>query len=462
MTASRRLPPDVGARDAALDILERIEAGRGHSNTLLAGLPVDMPARDRALCTELVYGILRRRAVLDESIAAASSRPLESIDRWLLGVLRIAAYQILVLTRVPWPAAVDEAVRMAKTRGGAGAGGFANGVLRTLCRAVERGAIPTDRPRPDPRTRASEFRDWLVREVSFPRPLIDRYLDRLGWEEGEALLRALNQPASVALRPTRRGGSPEALAHALAAEDVETGPSPVLPGALRVVRGVPQRTKAFGDGEFYIQDEAAQMVALLLEPLNSSHHLIDLCAAPGGKILQAADHLGTDVGMLLAADRSPRRLRRLRENASRMGLSWIRCVAMEAEKPALRGRFDRVLLDAPCSGTGVIRRHPEIRWRRTESDIRRHAAAQDRALRAACGLLAREGRLVYAVCSLEPEEGSERIDALLRERNDLRPIDARHILPVALHRFVNGRGALETLPHRDDVDGFFAAVLSLC
>jgi 16S rRNA (cytosine967-C5)-methyltransferase len=450
VTASRRHPPEVAARDAALDILERVEAGRGHSNALLANLPADMPERDRALCTELVYGVQRRRAVLDESIAAVSRRPLESIDRRLLGVLRIAAYQILVLTRVPWPAAVDEAVRTAKARGGAGSGSFANGVLRALCRAVEAGTIPTDRPRPDPRSRASGFRDWLAREVSFPLPLVDRYLDRHGSEEAEALLRALNQPGS------------EALARALAAEGVATVPSPVLPGALRVVRGVPQRTKAFGDGAFYIQDEAAQMVALLLEPLNPSVRLIDLCAAPGGKILQAADTLERASGMLLAADRSPRRLRRLRENASRMGLAWIQCVAMEVEKPALRGRFDRVLLDAPCSGTGVIRRHPEIRWRRTMSDIRRHAAAQDRALRAASGLLAPEGRLVYAVCSLEPEEGPERIDALLRERGDLKLIDARLILPDALHRFVNGRGALETLPHRDDVDGFFAAVLSLC
>lgn len=462
VTASRRLPSEVGARDAALAILDRVEAGRGHSNTLLADLPVGMPERDRALCTELVYGVLRHRALLDESIAAVSRRPLESIDRRLLGVLRLAAYQILVLTRVPWPAAVDEAVRMAKARGRAGSGAFANGVLRALCRAVEAKTIPPARARPDPGSRASEFRDWLAREVSFPRPLVDRYLDRHGCESGEALLRALNQPASVALRPTRRGGSPEALARGLAAEGVETVPSPVLPGALRVVRGVPQRTEMFGGGAFYIQDEAAQMVALLLEPLSPSHCLVDLCAAPGGKILQAADHLGPAQGMLLAADRSPRRLRRLQENASRMGLSWIRCVAMEAERPALLGRFDRVLLDAPCSGTGVIRRHPEIRWRRTESDIRRHAAAQDRALRAACGLLAREGRLVYAVCSLEPEEGPERIDAVLRARDDLRLVDARLILPGSLHRFVNGSGALETLPHRDDVDGFFAAVLSLC
>jgi 16S rRNA (cytosine967-C5)-methyltransferase len=133
---------------------------------------------------------------------------------------------------------------------------------------------------------------------------------------------------------------------------------------------------------------------------------------------------------------------------------------MDAERPALRGLFGRVLLDAPCTGTGVIRRHPEIRWRRSPEDIQAAARAQGRALRAAAGLVSPGGRLVYSVCSLEPEEGLERIEELRRERGDLTLVDARSILPPALHRLVDGRGFLQTLPHRDDTDGFFAAVLS--
>jgi len=462
MIASRRHPPEVGARDAALEILGKVEAGRGHSNTLLAALPGSMAERDRALCTEVVYGVLRRRAVLDNAVAAVSHRPLESIDPPLRSLLRLAAYQLLFLTRVPRPAAVDEAVRTAKARGGVGAAAFVNGVLRGLCRAVEAGEIPRPRARPNPEDDPAVFRDWLALEVSFPRALVDRILDRHGTEEGEALMRAMNLPAPLVLRPTRRGGGCDGLAHSLAGEGVETRPSPVLGGALRVVHGVPQRTALFGRGAFYIQDEAAQMVAMLLEPLAPSHLLVDLCAAPGGKILQAAEHVVPAEGLLLAADRSPRRLRRLRQNAARMGITWIQCVAMEAERPALAGRFDRVLLDAPCSGTGVIRRHPEIRWRRNASDLLRHAEAQDRALRAACDLLGAGGRLVYAVCSLEPEEGPERVDAILRSRPDLKLVDARDVLPSELHRFVSRRGTLETLPHRDDVDGFFAAVMTLC
>jgi 16S rRNA (cytosine967-C5)-methyltransferase len=462
VTASRRRPRDTGARDAALAILLKVASGRGHSNALLAALPAGMAERDRALCTELVYGVLRRQADLDEAIGAMSHRPLAGIDASLLTLLRLAAYQILFLTRVPRPAAVDEAVRTARARGGAGAAAFANGVLRGLCRAVEAGSIPQPRARPDPSERPSEFRDWLAREVSFPRRFVERALDRYGAEEGEAALRALNRPAPLVLRPTSLAGGAGDLARGLAGEGVETVPSPVLPGALRVARGVPQATALFRRGAFYIQDEAAQMVALLLEPLQPSHRVVDLCAAPGGKILQAAERVLAGEGLLVAADRSPRRLRRLRENAARTGVGWVRCVAMEAGRPALLGRFDRVLLDAPCSGTGVIRRHPEIRWRRTAEDIRRHAVEQDRVLRGACDLLAPGGRLVYAVCSLEPEEGIERVEAILRSRPLLRPVDARDVLPASLHRFVSARGTLETLPHRDDVDGFFAAVMTLC
>ena len=462
MSASRPRRPEPGARDAALEILAKVEAGRGQSNVLLARLPDGMTDRDRALCTELVYGVLRRRAGLDEAIASASSRPLERIDPTLLTLLRLAAYQILVLTRVPRPAAVDEAVRMAKGRGGRGAAAFVNGLLRSLCRAIEAGETPRPLERPDPENRPAEFLDWLARDASFPRGLVERFVQRHGPSEAEVLLRALNQPAPIVLRPTRQGGAFDDLARRLADEGVETKPSPVLPGALRVARGAPQRTRLFRQGAFSILDEAAQMVTLLLEPLHPAHRLVDLCAAPGGKILLAGERLVPAGASWIAADRSWRRLRSLRQNAARAGVPWLHCVAMDAARPALAGRFDRVLLDAPCSGTGVIRRHPEIRWRRGAQDILRNAEWQGRALEAAGDLLAPGGRLVYAVCSLEPEEGPERIEAILRVRPRLRLVDARDVLPAPLHRFVGRDGTFETWPHRDDVDGFFAAILTLC
>jgi 16S rRNA (cytosine967-C5)-methyltransferase len=201
------------------------------------------------------------------------------------------------------------------------------------------------------------------------------------------------------------------------------------------------------------------MVALLLQPLADGEGFLDLCAAPGGKFLAAVESRPPRPGPLVAADRSAVRLRAMLRNARRTGAGAFHAVVLDAARPALRRRFGRVLLDAPCSGTGIIRRHPEIRWRRSEAEIARLAAGQAGMLRAAADLVAPGGRLVYAVCSLEPEEGEARIAALLAERDDLEPLDARPLLPPAAGGLIDRDGRLATLPHRDDLDGFFAAVL---
>jgi 16S rRNA (cytosine967-C5)-methyltransferase len=442
-------------------ILLAIEEGK-HSGALLARLPAAMPSRDRGLATEIVYGVLRRRAILDQAVACASSRPLARIDPPLLALLRVAAYQILFLERVPPPSAVDEAVGLARRRAGRAAAGFVNGTLRGLLRAGRPRPADIAGPRPqDAGREAGRYREWLARDVSFPRWLVDRVLDRDGATAGEALLRALNRPAPVALRVARRAGGPQAAIDRLAAEGVHAAPSPVLEGALRVVDGVATGTPAFGDGWLYVQDEASQILALMMQPLGAGVSCIDLCAAPGGKSLQCADSEAPP-RVLVAADASRTRLRRLVDNARRMRIGGIAPVVMDAAAPAVGRPFDRVLLDAPCSGTGVIRRHPEIRWRLSEDHVRRCAARQARLLRAAADIVAPGGRLVYSVCSLEPEEGGERIDALLAERPALGRLDARVVLPAALHHLVDERGAVVSRPDRHDMDGFFAAILTLC
>ena len=420
-----------------------------------------MPERDRALVTAIVYGVLRTRSRLDHVLERAARRRVGAIDRRVLEILRIALYQVLDLDRIPAAAAVNEAVAMARRHGRAQAAGFVNGVLRACCRDARVRERRLAEPRPPVSEGPRAWRDWLALETSFPPAFVDRVLRSRGAVEGEALLRASNQPAPVVLRPARRSGGSEALARILEAEGVTTKPSPVLPGALRTARGVPQRTAAFRRGLFYIQDEAAQMVTLLLEPLGEEATILDLCAAPGGKVLQAID-AAHPPRTVVAADRSPARLRTVGDNARRLGLRGVLAVATDARRPGLHARFDRVLLDAPCSGTGVIRRHPEIRWRRGEADIARLAVAQRQAMAAACDLLVPGGRLVYAVCSLEPEEGPEVLEATLRERPALRLVPADRLLPDSLARFVDPRGCLVTLPHRDDVDGFFACALTLC
>src|SRR5262245_43673112 len=368
--------------------------------------------------------------------------------------LRLALFQILFLTRVPRAAAVDETVSLVRSRRGRGAAAFANGVLRAAGRLLDRGLDP--KALPPEQVHDPEL--VLAETYSFSPALVGRYLRRFGRAECAALSATFNRRPAVVLRAAHRSGSPDDLMRRLRDEGVEAVPSPVLAGALRVVRGAPQRTRAFRDGLIYIQDEAAQIVALMLRPIDAACRVLDLCAAPGGKLLAAAETAPPD-GMMVAADGSRSRLRLLEENSRRLRVGGILRLVTDAALPGLRGRFDRVLLDAPCSGTGVIRRHPEIRWRRGIADISAAAAFQAKALRAAAELVSPSGRLVYSVCSLEPEEGRERVDELLRERRDFEIADARTILPAALHRFVDAVGFLATLPQRDDVDGFFAAAL---
>ena len=449
----RRHRPET-ARGAALGVLEGVEGRGGSSNLLLAEIHVP-DERERHLATTLVYGVLRRRRTLDRLIETTSARPLSEIDLPTLLALRMALFQILFLTRVPRAAAVNEAVSLLRARRGRGAAAFANGVLRAACRLLEGGLDPHLLPSEE----SSDTALVLAERHSFPRFLVERYLERFGREECESLLETLNRPAPTVLRLRQPSEGSESVQRRLREEGVATGPSPLLPGALRVVSGAPQHTKVFRDGLIYIQDEAAQIVALLLQPIDPARGLLDLCAAPGGKLLAAAETLPPGA-RIVAAEASVERLRLLDDNARRLGIAGLLRVVMDAERPALRGLFGRMLLDAPCTGTGVIRRHPEIRWRRSPEDIQAAARAQGRALRAAAGLVSPDGRLVYSVCSLEPEEGPERIEELLLERGDLTLVDARSILPPALHRLVDGRGFLQTLPHRDDTDGFFAAVLS--
>jgi 16S rRNA (cytosine967-C5)-methyltransferase len=453
-----RTPPETDARGAAFAILQRVAAGPGQAAALLARLPPRMPARDRALATTIVNGVLRRRADLDRAIARVASRPPAEIDPPVLEALRIALYQVLFLDRVPAPAAVDGSVALVRRRCGRQAAAFANGVLRNCCRRIVAGdrqaVLAIDSGLAEDRR--------LAETHSFPPFLAARFLARYGPGDAAALMEAMNRPAPVVLRATPRAGGIGVLRERLARDGIRSVPSPILPGeALRVEAGAPQSCRAFRDGLFYIQDEASQIVAHLAEPIGPGDRIVDLCAAPGGKILTIADRLsGPPPALLIAADRTRSRLRLLEQNLRRTGTPGIRLLVTDAARPGLRpAGFARVILDAPCSGTGIIRRHPEIRWRRGETEIAGFAARQATALEAAADLVAPGGRIVYSVCSLEPEEGPERTAALMAARPGLGVVDARAVLPAGLHHLVDARGFLLTLPHRDDIDGFFAAVL---
>lgn len=437
-------------RAEALRILRRVDGEGAYAGVLLeqAERRIAEP-RDAALLHEIVLGSLRQRAALDHALRGCASRPPEVMDADVLTALRIGAYALLYLDRVPDFAAVDTAVGLVRARRGPAAAAFANAVLREIGR---RGAAA--RP-PDP---ARGDVEGLALRYSHPAWWVRRLVDRRGWDRSQALLEADNRPAPTTLRVNRFRGTVEELRRDLAAEGVAADPGAIDPDALRVRGGGFASTRAFREGRFHVQDEASQLAGALLGA-GPMRRVADVCAAPGGKTMAAVERLA-DGGLVLALDRHPGRLRRLVANASRLGHRGVAAVVADATRPLpLLGEFDGVIVDAPCSGTGTLRRHPEIRWRLVEEDLVRLAERQRRILATAAQVVGPRGVLVYSVCSLEPEEGEEVLRAFLESHPAFEIDDPRPWLPPAAARYVGGDGSLRTDPAGDGLDGFFAVRL---
>jgi 16S rRNA (cytosine967-C5)-methyltransferase len=438
-------------RREAFRILRRVEDAGAFASVLLEARSHDLrDPREVALLTEIVLGVLRRRALLDHAIAGAAGRSLDRVDGAVLTAIRIGAYALLYLDRIPDHAAVDTAVALVKEAGWAKAAGFANGVLRKIAR--ERSSLLPPQP-------ATGDVDGLALYRSHPAWWTRRVVSRYGWEQADALLAADNEPAATVLAPWPAAGSAEALTAALAVDGVLVAACRFVPEALRLVSGVPQRARAFADGAAWIQDEASQLAVCLFAgevgPLT-----LDACAAPGGKTLALGARTRAG-GLVVAADRKASRLSRLTQNVRRLRATNIAAVACDMSRRApFRAAFDDVLVDAPCSGTGTLRRHPEIRWRLEPEDLSAHGERQGRILGAAAERVRPGGRLVYSVCSIEPEEGDEVIAAFLAEHPDFVRADPRDGLSQAAQAKVGDDLALRTSPLDDGMDGFFAALLT--
>ncbi len=450
MKPQHREKPVRDPRRLSCEILDRIEHGGSLASQELARLGDQLgDERDLRLATELVYGTLRHRAELDYYLEQLSGRLRERIDAALLSPLRIGLYQILYLDRVPPSAAVNESVSLARQTGGARGSGFVNAVLRAACRRRAELHLP-----PEGRDPVAS----LALTHSIPAWMVSRWWGRLGDEETRSLTRSLSRPAPLALWVNPLKTDSSTLASALAGEGVLTEPSSLLPGALRVTRGQPQRTKSFLEGHCYAQDEASQAISLLLGA-RPGETLVDLCTAPGGKAFGLASQVGVE-GRILALDRDLARMYTLLINRKRLGLSSVLPIVADLmHPPPLAGKVSGVLLDAPCTGTGILRRHPEIGWRRTPMDLTALTLRQSALLEAAASLLAPGGRMVYSVCSLEPEEGEERISDFLSLHADFGLENPRDRLPSPLADAVTPEGYFRTWPHRHDADGFFAALL---
>ncbi len=437
-------------RRAAFDILLRIERERSYADILIdrelsAGA---LKGPDRGLLTELVYGVLRRQGTLDHIIGHFSTQRIDKLERAVHLLLRLGLYQALFLDRVPVSAAVNETVKLAHDLAPRAAG-FINAVLRQADR--ERDAIPW----PD---RDADPAGFISARYSNPPWITADWIDQLGMEAAEALARAMLATPPLTVRVNTLKTGREELRARLAGEGVTAEPGRYSPFALHLSGHVQLGAlPSFREGLFTVQDESSQMAAILLAP-RPGERLLDVCAAPGGKTTHLAQ-LMDNRGAILACDASPRKLELVAESAARLGIAIIETLPHNATKPLPKAdRFDRVLVDAPCSGLGVLRRNPEGKWWKSRQNVAELAATQKAILGNAADRLAEGGALLYATCSTTREENEAVIDDFLSRRSDFVLEDLHELFPTHAGLFT-GRGCFRSWPHIHGMDGFFAARL---
>jgi 16S rRNA (cytosine967-C5)-methyltransferase len=455
---SRRLTlhrtPQDNVRAAAGWVLERTLQSLAPVDSFLDSALARFDERDQGLLHELVMGSLRWLRRLDQIVAEASHRRFDQIEPALHAPLRIAAYQLLFLDRVPPHAAVHEAVEQAHQLTHRGGASFVNGVLRRIARDPQLGSWPVRESNPVRR---------LALEMSHPDFLVERWLARFGRRATEKLLAANNREKPMQLLAFRDRGGRELLAEALIDCDIEVEPSPLSALGLTVRRGNPLASPAFDRGDFYVQDEASQAAALVPPP-RSGEVVLDAAAAPGGKSFSMLAREPKVAPVL--SDVALGRVELLRRNLRRLGRRLPVVVADAGAPPfsaaagAAGGRgFDRVVLDLPCTGTGTLRRHPELKWRISESEIGRLSQQALRLLDGVAPLVAPGGLLVAITCSLEAEENEEVAASFLAGHPEFEPLPLAGLLDGPLAGGILGPGAWRMLTG-DDHDGFSVSVLA--
>ena len=437
------------ARIAAYETVLAVAAGRADLPTALARARTRLDDdRDRALAGEIAAGTLRWQGAFDHVIERFAGRPPARLDREVLAILRMGMFQLLHLDRVPASAVVDDAVELARKAGKKSAAGFVNALLRRVSR--ERAHLPLPDQPPI---------DVLAIALSHPRWLAERWLARHGFEAAAAWARFNNAPAPLTLRANTLRTSRETLIKDLAAEGIDAAPTPFAPHGVVVTAGNPLLTPLAHAGIFSVQDEASQLVGEFAAPARGER-ILDACASPGGKTTQMAAAMG-DEGTIVAADVRGRRLELLVRTVAESGARNVHVVQANARAaPPFDAVFDAVLVDAPCSGLGTIRRDPDVRWRRAADDLPVLAAAQQEMLDRLATVVRPGGRLIYSTCSSEPEENEEVVAVFLDAHPEFRrttpaPFTARPDLAALL----DDDGALRTLPFRDGLEAFYAAAL---
>lgn len=410
-------------------------------------------AKDAALATELVYGTVQRQITIDYFLDRFITRGLHKLETWVLCLLRMSFYQLYYLDKIPDHAVVHEAVNLARRRGHRGIAGMVNGVLRTIIRERDTLVIPDTLP-------AAE-RLSLVH--SHPKWMICRWANQFGWEVTERMCEANNRPPLPALRVNELKVKRDEYVEQLRQRKVDADPSSVSPaGILWTGGGNPAHDVGYARGEFTIQGESSMLVGEILDP-QPGMTVLDACAAPGGKTTHLAEKMG-DRGTVYANDVHPHKEALIREQADRLGLRSIQTCVGDAARLGERfpaACFDRILLDAPCSGFGVIRHRPDLKWRKKETDLPEIVQLQFRLLDSLADLLKPGGVLVYSTCTLEQKENEQLVRSFLSTRDDF-TLDREAERWWPAHLPVHCRisdGMLRLFPHDLNSDGFFIARL---
>ena len=439
--------PISPARAAAFDILLRVEQQDAYASELLHSDRLDqLSPADRALATEIVMGVLRWRSRLDDAVAAQSSRSLAKLDPQVLTALRVAAYQLLYLSRVPAHAAINEGVDLVKRARKASAAPFANAVLRKLAGAE--GETPAEE-------NAAVSAASLAHDFAHPGWLVERWIEHLGIANTEAVCRHDQRIPATSIRFNN-----EEVARELESEGIALAPGSLLTSARIVTGGDITQTKAYREGRVFIQDEASQLVAALV---GTGSRILDCCAAPGSKTAAIASrNLAAEI---IAVELHPHRAELLKR---RVRATNVQVITADILHMPLQGGFDRMLADVPCSGTGTLARNPEIKWRLEPGDLNDLHGKQVAILRAALRQLAPGGRAVYSTCSLEPDENEAVVEEVLQSESNVTLLDCRAELEILNRKgdlatsdfesLLDGK-FLRTIPGVHPYDGFFAALL---
>jgi len=430
-------------RDAAIDVLLRVYTRGAYVKAALdkSLRRKNLSDRGRRFLTQLVYGAVRHRLLCTHILQRLLHQSIEELPESIRVVLEMGVYQALFCDNVTFPAMVHTSVELAKKRGHAGTAKLANAVLKKVPQTLDEVALPS---------REEEWHEYLSVRYSLPLWMVQLWeRDAAQGDELEALCQAMNEEAPVTVRTNTARITHGELMEAFDKAGCAPRKGTPVPEEITLESGLPPaRAKRFSEGAYLIQDPASMLAAHLMEP-ERGERLLDLCAAPGGKTTHMAQRTESKA-FIVAMDNHAHKLARIRENQERLGLDGIRLVCADGAHPPLETPFDRVLLDAPCSGMGVMRRHPELKWRLEPDVSKRMGRLQTELLRSAVRLCKTGGSIVYSVCTFTLDETQD-VVAPLCEEGLVEPEDG----PQWLEQWRKEKGTYQTRPNRDGLDAFY-------